>query len=207
MNVDKNEEKVLCFKRNDLPPRWVADVSVVKMTEEEFFGALEDMPFHWLPRFKAETDHAFKQLIPYVLLQTADGLHTGCYLRNGSEARLHDFWSVGIGGHINPNDCRNGDNSLSAIIKNGLERETSEEFRSLPKDTDTVFPGVINEERTAVGHVHLGLVYRMHVWKREEIEPGDELDSFRWFPTEKIFQRPLELWSKLAMNLVDKEWE
>ena len=207
MSAAKNEERVLCVKRAHLPPRWVEDAAVVKMTWDVFFAALEDMPFYWLPRGKAETDFAHKQLIPYVLLQTADGLYTGCYRRNGSEERLHDFWSLGIGGHINSNDCRSGDDSLSAIIKNGLERETSEEFRSLPKDTDTVFHGVINEERTAVGHVHLGLVYRMHVWKREEIEPGDELDFFRWFPTEKIFQRPLELWSRLAMNLVDKEWE
>ena len=84
----------------------------MKMTAGEFFMALEGIPFYWLPRSSAEMDPIYKQLIPYALLQTADGLHTGCYRRKGSEKRLHDFWSVGIGGHVNQNDRRNGDGRL-----------------------------------------------------------------------------------------------
>ena len=207
MNAIKDEEKVLCVKRDDLPPRWMADAAAVKMPAGSFFAAMEGVSFHWLPRVRVETDTAFKQLIPYVLVQTADGLHTGCYRRNGAEQRLHDFWSVGVGGHINPNDCRNGDGSLSAIISNGMAREIREEFRSLSGDTDTVFHGVINEEKTSVGHVHLGLVYRMQVCSREGFQPGRELDSFMWVETEKVFRKPLELWSKLALNLLEMEWE
>ena len=205
--VNKHEETVLCIRRSDLPNKWVADAAVVKMTSETFFGILEGIPIHWLPRAEAEADSAYKQLIPYVLLQSADGLHTGCYRRNGSEERLHNFWSLGIGGHINRNDCGNGDGSLSTIIANGLKRETGEEFLSLPDETDPVFHGVINEEISEVGHVHLGLVYRMNVWQREGFEPGAELDSFEWVRTDKIFQKSLELWSRLAMNLLDTEWE
>lgn len=127
--------------------------------------------------------------------------------RSAFEERLHDFWSVGIGGHVNRNDCGNGDGSLSAIIRNGMEREISEEFRSLPKETHAVFHGVINEEISAVGHVHLGLVYRMQLWGREGFEPGRELDSFMWVETEKVFREPLEFWSRLALNLLEMEWE
>ena len=207
MNAIKDEEKVLCVKRDDLPPRWMADAAAVKMPAEQLLETLNDVPFHWLPRSIAETDPTHKQLIPYVLLQTADGLYTGCYRRNGSEKRLHDLWSVGVGGHINPCDLGEGDGSFSAIIHNGMARETREEFRSLPGGTDTVFHGVINEEITEVGHVHLGLVYRMHVWKREGVVPGAELDSFAWVRTEQIFEKSLERWSRLALNLVETEWE
>ena len=207
MSATQNDEKVLCVKRDDLPPRWVAETAVVKMPAEQLFETLNCVPFHWLPRTVAETDPTHKQVIPYVLLQTVDGLYTGCYRRNGSENRLHDLWSVGIGGHINPCDLEKGDGSLPAIISNGMARETMEEFRSLPGDTDTVFHGVINEEKTAVGHVHLGLVYRMHVWRREGLEPGQELDSFMWIEAEKVFRKSLELWSKLALNLLEIEWE
>ena len=207
MSAAQSDEKVLCIRWDDLPSPWTADVATVKMTTEEFFSALEGIPFQWLLRSKAETDLAHKQLIPYVLVQTADGLHTGCYRRNGTEQRLHDFWSVGVGGHINSNDCKNGDASLSAVVQNGMEREISEEFRSLPGETHTVFHGVINEEKTAVGLVHLGLVYRMHVWGREGFEPGRELDSFMWVETEKVFRKSLELWSKLALNLLEMEWD
>ena len=207
MTVDKNAEKVLCIKRDDLPPRWVENVAAVKMTEEAFLGVLADLPFHWLSRARAETDFDYKQLIPYVLVQTADGLHTGCYRRKGAERRLYDFWSVGAGGHINPCDCQNGNGSLSAMIHQGRRREMAEEFRSLPGDPDTVFHGVINEEKTPVGHVHLGLVYRIHLWEREGFQPGKELDSFMWIETEKVFFKQLELWSRLALNLLDSEWE
>lgn len=107
-------ETVLCIRRADLPPPWVADTAGVKMTAEALVTALAGIPVHWVPRPVAETDPVYKQLIPYVLLQTADGLHTGCYRRRGSEKRLHDFWSVGIGGHVNRRDCGNGDGSLSS---------------------------------------------------------------------------------------------
>lgn len=206
MSATNKEETVLCMRRADLPPRWVADTAVVKMTVEAFFAALAGISFYWLPRSKAETDPAYKQLIPYVLLQTADGLHTGCYRRRGTEKRLHDFWSVGIGGHVNGQDCGNGDGSLSVVIQQGLKREIAEEFRFLPGKTHAVFHGVINEEKTDVGHVHLGLVYRMQVWQREGMVPGTELDSFGWVRTEQIFEKPLELWSRLALNLVETEW-
>jgi predicted NUDIX family phosphoesterase len=203
----ESPEKVLCIRRSHLPRKWVADSAVVKMTAETFFGMLAGAPVHWLPRAEAESDPAYKQLIPYVLLQSADGLHTGCYRRNGSEGRLHSFWSVGIGGHINPGDCGNGDGSLSAVVRNGLDREMREEFRSLPRDATPVFHGVINEEQTPVGRVHLGLVHRMQVWSVEGLNPGEELDSFMWAETERVFRKPLELWSKLALNLLETEWE
>ena len=207
MTATNEEEKVLCIRRADLPSRWVADAAVVKMAAETFFRALAGIPVHWLPRPDAESDPIYKQLIPYVLLQTADGLHTACYRRRGSEKRLHDFWSVGIGGHVNGQDFGNGDGSISAIINNGLKRETAEEFHSLPEEARAVFHGVINEEVTEVGRVHLGLVYRMHVRKKEGVVPGAELDSFAWVRTEQIFEKSLELWSRLALNLVGTEWE
>ena len=108
MNVIKDEGKISCVKRDDLPPRWVADVAAVKMFAGSFFAALEGVSFHWLPRFEVETVPTHKQFIPYALLQTADGLHTGCYRRSGSETRFHDLWSVSVGGHINPCDSGRG---------------------------------------------------------------------------------------------------
>jgi len=201
MNAVEKEEKVLCIKRTDLPPPWVAETAVIEMTAESFISALEAAPFHWIARSEAEADPVYKQLIPYVLLQTIDGLHTGCYRRSGTEQRLHDFWSVGIGGHINQNDCGTGEHSLSTIVKNGMEREMSEEFCSSQEESHTVFLGVINEEITAVGHVHLGLVYRVHIGDIAGIVPGEELDAFTWIETERVFQKPLELWSKLALKL------
>jgi predicted NUDIX family phosphoesterase len=69
--------------------------------------------------------------------------------RAGADARLHDLYSIGVGGHVNPED---GD------ALGGLRREWAEEldagftpeFRPL---------GLLNDDDTAVGAVHLGLVF------------------------------------------------
>jgi len=155
-----------------------------------------------MPRHSVESDSSYKQLIPYVVLQTVDGLHTACYRRNGTEARLHALWSVGIGGHINEADRVSGEIALAAVVTGGMEREVREEFQSLPRDRHPVFHGVINEERTAVGHVHMGLVYRIHVNDMGDFVPGDELDAFAWLNSDEVLSRSLELWSRLALNLL-----
>ncbi len=54
----------------------------------------------YIPRSLAEDDPSHKQLIPYVVLRSGDEVF--CYTRGkkGGEQRLHDRWSLGVGGHI-----------------------------------------------------------------------------------------------------------
>ncbi|MBF0203073.1 MAG: phosphoesterase [Desulfamplus sp.] len=105
-------EKVLCISRTDFPVEWVGDKSIIRMDEDVFFAAFSkpDFCLHWLDRPSAEKDKNFKQIIPYIIIQAESGNLTAIYRRKGSESRLHDLWSIGIGGHINPLD-----NSPSSI--------------------------------------------------------------------------------------------
>ncbi len=200
------DENVLCFLRNDLPEEWMAETAVVKMPEEIFWGCLDGIPFYWKPRQSLEQDPLYKQVIPYLVLQTFDGDRTACYRRQGTEKRLHDLWSVGIGGHVNDGD-HNGENvPLQTIVNRGLAREMREEFRLFPSSVSAVFHGVINEEKTPVGLVHLGLVYRILLWDTTGFVPGAELNAFTWMETDKLFEQRLELWSRLALHLLDEEW-
>ena len=205
MSKAANDEKVLCIERPLLPESWLRDTAGIKMSMPEFCDCLDPVTISWMPRHRAERDRSYKQLIPYVVLQTLDGLHTACYRRNGAETRLHTLWSVGIGGHINQTDCPNGEMTLASTISRGMEREIKEEFRSVPPGIQPVFHGVINEERTAVGHVHIGLVFRIHVIDKNDFVPDDELEAFAWLNADEILLRPLELWSRLALNLLDKD--
>jgi len=82
----------------------------------------------------------------------------------------------------------------------------SEEFRSFPSSISAVFHGIINEEKTPVGLVHLGLVYRVLLLDTDGFELGSELDAFCWLETERLFEQKLELWSRLALHLLDEEW-
>jgi predicted NUDIX family phosphoesterase len=188
-----------------LPPSWLENAAAIKISSERFYNCLEGVSTNWMPRCLVEADAAYKQLIPYVVLQTLDGLHTACYRRNGTEARLHALWSVGIGGHINDGDCLASGVTLPNIVAHGMERELKEEFEALPSNIEPVFHGIINEEQTPVGNVHLGLVYRILASHRDDFRPGRELEAFAWMDEDEILSQPLELWSRLALNLLDAQ--
>jgi predicted NUDIX family phosphoesterase len=191
---------ILCLARSDIPDFWLGSRNATKMTETSFFQSLEKSSLYWLPRPDAEKNPDYKQLIPYVLLQDTQGAQLGAYRRAGREARLHDFWSLGIGGHVEPVNERI---SLPEILSKNMHREIDEEISVLPSFTGPVFQGVINEEETEVGTVHLGLVHLLTVHDAHTLLPGDELVDFRWVERGKAEELNLELWSRLALELVE----
>lgn len=202
METAGSEERVLCIPRASLPPSWLEDYAAITMSEDGFYDRLGDVSTIWMPRRTVENNQAYKQLIPYVVIRSFDGSHVACYLRKGTEARLHALWSIGIGGHINSEDCPAAGTLLPRIVGNGLERELREEFDSTPLIMSPIFNGIINEELTPVGNVHLGLVFTILVEDRDHFIPGAELNAFAWLAEEEILSRPLELWSRLTLNLL-----
>ena len=100
-------------------------------------------------RGDAEEDPAFKQVIPYLVLRDGDAWFLMRRTTGGGDARLHDLWSLGVGGHLNPGD---GD------IVGGLRREWAEEIEAafVPEFTPM---GLLNDDTTPVGQVHVGFVY------------------------------------------------
>ena len=98
------------------------------------------------PRPAAETDAAVKQIIPYLVLRDGDRIFLMKRTRAGGDARLHDLYSIGVGGHMNPGDGR---------CCGGLRREWREEL-----DADFVpefeFLGLLNDDKVDVGRHHLG---------------------------------------------------
>jgi len=106
----------------------------------------------FLPRDQAEYDPTYKQLIPYVVLCHAGRLFH--YRRvGGSEKRLTARRSIGLGGHINPCDSQSGNDAY----RTGMLRELAEEA-DLPSYQETIL-GVLNDDRTLVGRVHVGIVH------------------------------------------------
>jgi len=115
----------------------------------------------FMPRAQAEADPAYKQLIPYVIL-TCDGKVLS-YIRGrrAGETRLVGLRSIGIGGHINPADDMPlfSADSREAYLA-AVEREVAEEVSVESTHTDRVV-AMLNDDSTAVGSVHLGIV---HLW-------------------------------------------
>ncbi len=197
-----NKEKILCVKRNLFPGSWVGQKVILNPGEKEFFDICSRTKFQWIERDIAETDPSFKQIIPYIILQTKNREKTAIYKRHGTEKRLHDLWSCGIGGHINPQDNFNASSSFKEILIAGMKRELDEEIIQRPKNQIPFFAGIINEETTAVGSVHMGVVFRLITDTPAQFVPGDELKNFQWENTANLDFLNMELWSSLALELI-----
>ncbi len=199
--MSKNES-VLSIKRDLLPASWVCKKSIVPLELDDFIEKCCASGFEFINRSDAEKDVSYKQIIPYIVLQTQDFEKTAIYNRQGSEQRLHDLWSIGIGGHINPIDMETQTTSFLQILTVGMERELQEELDQRPKGDLPLFVGVISEDVTDVGKVHLGAVFRILTSTPEKFLPGSELFQFTWEKTRNLEQLNLELWSKLALKLL-----
>ena len=109
-----------------------------------------------------EEEPRFKQLIPYVIFRHTDEagrvrLFQYTRGRGQGERRLHSLRSVGIGGHICSDDAAEVN-----PYEEGMRRELAEEV-----SIDTPFrqrcAGLINDDQTEVGRVHLGVVHLFDV--------------------------------------------
>jgi predicted NUDIX family phosphoesterase len=103
----------------------------------------------FVPRAEAEIDAGRKQVIPYLVLRDGERWFLMRRTRAGGDARLHDRWSIGVGGHINP-----GDEGLLG----GLRREWREEIEA-DFEPDFMPVALLNDDTTDVGAVHLGVVF------------------------------------------------
>ncbi len=118
-----------------------------------YLGAIESHAFFTL-RDRVEDDPSLKQIIPYVILRHGGQIFLVERTRGGSEARLRDKLSIGLGGHINPGDGNHAADRVAA----GMERELTEEV-DLPPGWRAKPIGLLNDDVEAVGRVHFGLVY------------------------------------------------
>jgi predicted NUDIX family phosphoesterase len=156
------------------------------------------------PRCEVETDPGLKQLIPYVIFLHRDicGVESVFRYTRGAgqgEGRLHHLRSVGIGGHIASTDVngRAGDDPFQEGMRRELEEEVAIET---PYRARCV--GLINDDQTPVGQVHLGLVHVFEV-ERPTVrsrEPDIIESGFR--PVGEIMAEldQFETWSQISMR-------
>jgi predicted NUDIX family phosphoesterase len=143
-------------------------------------------------RVDAESDPSLKQVIPYLVLRDGERWFLMRRTRAGGDARLHDRWSIGVGGHLNPGD---GD------VAGGLAREWAEE---LDADFEPAYApvGLLNDDTTAVGAVHVGFVYVADAGGRPvAIRETEKLEG-SFVPTSSVASArdDLETWSRLAFE-------
>ena len=146
----------------------------------------------FLDRDAAEHDRGWKQVIPYLVLRDGPRYFLMHRTRAGGDVRLHDRWSIGVGGHLNPGD---GD------LASGLRREWAEEIEAdfVP---DFRLVGLLNDDTTDVGSVHVGAVYVAEAAGRPVvIRETEKLEgSFADAAAVAAVEDRLETWSALAFR-------
>jgi predicted NUDIX family phosphoesterase len=176
---------------------------------DRYIGTLLDSTHtSYRPRHEVETDPSYKQLIPYVLFCHEDGSgHKTLfqYTRGTKqdESRLRGRRSVGIGGHIATRDAvANG--HVNAFSE-GMQRELAEEV-SIETPYRQRCVGLINDDDTPVGRVHLGIVYLFDVERPAVSARESEIVDGGFMPIERILPDldDFEMWSQICLRAMFK---
>lgn len=158
----------------------------------------------FMERPAAENDPTHKQLIPYAIFHHAGRYLT--YTRGGSsgEKRLVAKRSIGIGGHINPIDASQ-DSLGETMYYNSVEREMAEELVIGGTHTQRVL-GLINDDSTEVGSVHLGVVHLFELSSDEVRSNEDAIQDLQFETLDDLHTRrdQLETWSQIC---IDHLWQ
>jgi predicted NUDIX family phosphoesterase len=183
-------EQVLVVKREDLPG--LRDGLMTEDTDVMLDAIVERSFF--LDRPTAEISPQFKQIIPYVLIRHADSFYLLERTPKQTEARLHNKLSLGIGGHINPD---------APELLDGLQKELEEEV-GVSGDYDLTFTGILNDDSTEVGSVHLGVVYILDSHTGDVVVRETDKMTGRWVPRDELdaLAERMETWSQIAMTAI-----
>ncbi len=148
----------------------------------------------FVARPAAETDRSLKQIIPYLVLRDGDRIFLMKRTRAGGDARLHDLYSIGVGGHLNPGD---------GWLTGGLAREWREELEAdfVP---DFEFFGLLNDDTVDVGVHHMGVVYLADAAGRAvSIRETEKLGgSFETMSVVRAAYDSMETWSQLVLDAI-----
>ncbi|HEX7810135.1 MAG TPA: NUDIX domain-containing protein [Thermoanaerobaculia bacterium] len=188
--TEQTVEQVMVVER-DVIAQYLVQVGLVVDNTDEMLERIQELHF-FIDRPTAEVSPQYKQIIPYVLIR-----HDGSYYllqrtQKQTEARLHLKLSLGIGGHINPD---------TPDILDGLQKELEEEVEVVG-DYDLSFVGILNDDTTDVGSVHLGAVYVLDAHSGEVRVRETEKMTGRWATVDELetVRESMESWSQIAYD-------
>ena len=196
MALDKSAERVLV-----IPTGVLREVGI--------FHSFTDRVDYYLPRLlhadhmrflaraEAEHDPEFKQIVPYVVMKWGDQVFHYTRGKRATETRLHALRSIGVGGHISADDS----NLFDSPYREAMFREVAEEVRLDTKYGERCV-GLINDDTTPVGQVHLGIV---HVFdldepKAENREQALIRSGFAPLAELRAQRQEFETWSQFLLD-------
>jgi predicted NUDIX family phosphoesterase len=194
-----SEEMILVVPRTELDR--LGDFQGLHFEVERYLSAFFTPPApRFMPRSAAETDPAFKQIIPYAIFTHAGRVLSYVRGGKGGEKRLSARRSIGIGGHMNATDGAGAAFDMAAYER-ALAREIGEELRvETPCRQRAV--ALLNDDSTEVGRVHIGVV---HVFECETdaIAGGEAtIADLAFHPLDDLRRQrdQMETWSQICMD-------
>ncbi len=198
-----NKEMVMVFKAELLDKLGkfqgvITDKAEIKRYTDEI---LKEENLFYMDRAAAEKDPNFKQLIPYCVLILANKVFVYRRTNKGNESRLHDRFSIGVGGHISPIDGL-GKEAYSAAMRRELEEEVS-----WMGNVHDEMVGLIYDDSDEVGKVHFGIVQTIYLdrfYNQHGFAVKDKaLDNFEFSWIMEVLREDksrFENWSRLILE-------
>ena len=187
-------EQVMVVRREDLAAHLgTREFGMIRENTDEVFSIIESKHF-FIDRPVAEESPQFKQIIPYVAIRNEGAWFLLRRLKKQTEARLHEKLSLGIGGHINPD---------TPTLLGGLQKELEEEVH-VAQPYELQFVGILNDDTTDVGRVHLGAVYLLDASSRDVTVRETEKMAGEWVAEEDLaaVRDRMETWSQIVLDEV-----
>ena len=169
----------------------------------------------FLRRSELEDDPAFKQIIPYAIISNKEPERSGLQQNQSfylfrrtskqTENRLHNKFSLGVGGHMNPSGSME---SIEQYLIDELKRELYEEVKLLNGCfiESIEFIGFINDDTIPVGRVHIGLLYNIHVSNKEVYVKETDKMTADWIDKTNLaeYYKGMESWTKITFDFYIK---
>ncbi len=153
----------------------------------------------WLVRKYAEKNFAYRHIIPYCVIMAPYSKRILAYQRKGgNEKRLDGQWSIGIGGHVHPEDGE----GFNAVI-NARDRECMEEIGIKPhKSFGDIY---IQLDGTEVDRVHLGVCQIIAEW-HGDFTASEEIPNWEMLTIPELRRKNLETWAVYVLDLLESDW-
>jgi predicted NUDIX family phosphoesterase len=201
--MGKNDEMILVVDRDDLfEGELFAFEGVETKKKMVNYYMRKFSKYREVRRGDAETNEAWKQPIPSVIIKRGEEVFVYKRLSGGGEERLHDQLSLTVGGHMNRiNDVRNWNTNLVMNI----QRELYEEVSILGPHKLPELVGILNDDTNEVGRVHIGIICVLELQEGVEVEvrETDVLEGY-WLRAKDLTKAglfdALESWSKYIVE-------
>lgn len=189
------QEQILVVKQNTLfknQPAWHG------MLTDKIDPIISTIMEHqeYMTRSIAETDESYKQIIPYLIFTHNNKYFVMQRKATASEQRLAGKLSLGIGGHMQQQDMTS--NNIIDWVQREFEEEVS--YEGTLRITTL---GILNDDSSKVGKVHLGLVLLAH-GDNDNIAIKDEHKSGYLMTKAECMERydSMESWSQMILDFL-----